>query len=81
MEQLLSLRTTVAFCNEMIDVYLARDLTKGHQHLDEAESIEVEAYELSDLMDQIFAGRIQDGKTVSGILAYYAKLREEQRTE
>lgn len=81
MEPLLSLRTTVAFCNEMIDVYLARDLTKGHQHLDEAESIEVGAYELSDLMGRIFAGKIQDGKTVSGILAYYAKMQEEQQAE
>ena len=29
MEPLLSLRTTVAFCNEMIDVYLARDRQRG----------------------------------------------------
>ena len=36
---LLSLRTTVAFCDEFIDVYLARDLVKSAQHLDEGEAI------------------------------------------
>ena len=35
-EFLLSLRTTVAFCDEHVDVYLATDLEKiGEQHLDD----------------------------------------------
>ena len=34
-EKLLSLKSTVAFCDELIDVYLATELTKGEQHLDE----------------------------------------------
>ncbi len=33
-EKMLSLKTTVAFCNEFIDVYLATDLKPGKQHLD-----------------------------------------------
>lgn len=72
---LLSLRTTVAFCDEFIDVYLAEELEPGTQHLDEAESIDVEAHELSELCDMIYAGRIQDAKTVSAILAYSNKCR------
>lgn len=67
---LLSLKTTVAFCNEFIDVYLARNLRPGEQQLDEAESIEVEYYKLEDLCDKIYSGQIQDSKTVSAILAY-----------
>ena len=43
---LLSLRTTVAFCNEMVDVYLAEDLVPGEQHLDDAEDIRLEKYTL-----------------------------------
>ena len=76
-EQLLSLKSTVAFCNELIDVYLARDLVPGKQHLDEAETIELEAYELKDLLSMIYAGQIQDGKTVAGILAYAYKYGKE----
>ena len=67
---LISLRTTVAFCDEFIDVYLARNLVKGKQHLDEAESIEVEAYDVEELCEMIYAGKLQDAKTVSAILAY-----------
>lgn len=71
MVKLLALKSTVAFCNEFIDVYLATGLVKaGEQQLDEAEAIELQAFTLEELKQQIFAGKIQDSKTVSGILAY-----------
>lgn len=73
-EFLLSLRTTVAFCDEFIDVYLARELVAGRQHLDDAEDIEVKAWKMEDLLEEIYAGRIQDSKTVSAILAYQVKV-------
>lgn len=73
LEFLLSLRTTVAFCNEMVDVYAARDLVPAKQHLDEGEFIELEAHPLQELCDMIYQGIIQDGKTVAGILAYKDK--------
>ncbi len=72
---LLSLRTTVAFCNEFIDVYLAEDLTPGKQHLDEAESIDVEAYALEELCDMIYQGKLQDSKTIAAIMAYSNKVK------
>ena len=80
MEQLLSLRTTVAFCNERIDVFLARDLVPGEQHLDEAEDISVQPWELEELVARIYRGEIQDGKTVSAILAYQVKLLREMQS-
>ncbi len=67
---LLSLKTTVAFCDEFVDVYLASNLVKTQQHLDEAEDIAVEAWDLDDLCEMIYQGRIQDAKTVAAILAY-----------
>lgn len=76
-ERLLSLKSTVAFCDESIEVYLARGLQKGKQHLDDAESIELKAWSMEDLLAEIFAGRIQDAKTVAAILAYDAKRRQE----
>jgi ADP-ribose pyrophosphatase len=67
---LISLKTTVAFCDEFIDVYLAKKLKPGKQHLDEGEFIDVKAYDIQELCDMIYAGKLQDSKTVAGILAY-----------
>ena len=72
--KLLSLRTTVAFCNEMVDVYLAEELIPGKQHLDDAEDIRVEAFELDTLKKLIYEGTIQDAKTVAAIMVYACKV-------
>lgn len=76
-ERLLSLKTTVAFCDEFIDVYLATGLHEGTQHLDEAESIDIKAWKLEELLDRIYAGQMQDSKTVSAILAHAARVYRE----
>ena len=75
-ELLNSIYTTVAFCNEKIDIYLARDLKKGIQHLDEDEVLQVEAYSLEELKQMIFECKIQDSKTICGILSYATKYAE-----
>lgn len=76
LELLNSIFTTVAFCNEKIDIYLATGLKPGRQHLDADEFLNVEAYELEELKKMIFDCRIQDSKTICGILTYAAKLSE-----
>ena len=74
LEKLLALKSTVAFCDEFIDVYLATELEKiGEQHLDEAEDIDIEAYDLKELMDMCYSGTLQDAKTVAAIMAYAAR--------
>lgn len=73
LEYLMSLNTTVAFCDEAIDIFVARNLIPSHQHLDEDEVIEVEAWELDDLMQLIYEGKLTDGKTVAAISAYAVK--------
>lgn len=75
MEFLISVNTTIAFCDEHIDIYLARDLKPSHQHLDEDEVIQVESWDLKDLEDLIFAGKITDAKTIAAITAYARKYR------
>ena len=72
-ELLNSIYTTVAFCNEKIDIYLARNLKPGHQHLDEDEYLNVEAYDLEELKQMVFDCRIQDSKTICAIMTYAAK--------
>jgi ADP-ribose pyrophosphatase len=73
LELLLSLRTTVAFCNEKIDVYVAKDLKPSKQHLDEDEYLDVVSYDLDELIRMIYDCKIQDSKTVAALLAYKDK--------
>lgn len=76
LEPLLVLRTTVAFCNERIEVFAARNLKPSRQHLDEDEFIELKACTLEELKEKIFAGEIEDAKTVAAILAYAVKYHQ-----
>lgn len=73
LEFLISIRTTVAFCNEKIDIYVAHKLIKSSQHLDEDEFIEVEAYTVEELCHMIYEGKIEDSKTICAVMAYKDK--------
>lgn len=73
LEWLLTLRTTVAFCNEKIEIYVARNLIPSRQNLDEDEFVDVKAYSVEELKERIFAGEIEDSKTIAAILAYESK--------
>lgn len=73
LEWMLTIRTTVAFCDERIEVFVARNLVPGKQHLDEDEFVDVKAYDLEELKQMIFEGKIQDAKTMAAILAYESK--------
>ena len=75
LELLISIRTTVAFCDEKIDVYLATDLQRSKQHLDEDEYLDVETYSIEELIQMVYDCKIQDSKTVAALLAYYNKYR------
>ena len=72
-ELLISIYTTVAFCNEKIDIYVARNLKPGKQHLDEDEYVQYQAYTVDELVQKIYVCEIQDSKTVAAILAYKEK--------
>ena len=61
------------FCNEKVEIFVATDLIPSEQNLDEEESIELEEYTIEELKEKIFAGEIQDSKTVAGLLAYAVK--------
>lgn len=70
---LLTLRTTMGFCNEKIEIYVARNLKVSKQHLDENEYVDVKAYTVSELKDMIYQGKIEDSKTIAAVLAYADK--------
>ncbi len=67
---LFDLYTTVAFCNEQIGIYYTTQLEKGTRHLDEGEYVNVEFHPIEELIQMIYAGKIQDAKTISALLAY-----------
>ena len=71
---LLSLYTTVAFCNEKIDIYVAHNLKKTQQHLDDDEFIDVEFYTIDELTDLVLTGKIVDAKTIAGLMSYKAAI-------
>jgi len=73
LEHLITIRTTVAFCYEKIDIYIATDLQKTAQNLDEDEFIQVKEYTVDELVTMILNGTIEDSKTISAIMCYKDK--------
>ena len=69
-EHLVDIYTTVAFCNEKIGIYCGKVKRKEEQCLDEDEFVDVKEYALEELINMIMDGKIQDSKTISGILTY-----------
>lgn len=75
LEYLMTLNTTVAFCNEAIDIFVAHNLIPSKQHLDEDEVIDVEAWELEDLEALVSEGKLTDSKTIAALAMYGRKYR------
>lgn len=73
LEHLITINTTVAFCNEKIGIFVAKELLSSRQNLDEDEFLNVERYTIEELTDMIFGGEITDAKTVAALLAYQSK--------
>lgn len=73
LEPLITVNTTVAFCNEKIGIFVAKDLVKTSQHLDPDEDIEVAAFTPQKLKQMVFAQELLDAKTVAAVLAYCLK--------
>ncbi len=70
LEYLMTINTTVALCNEAIDIFIAKNLIPSQQHLDADESIDVEIWEVKDLLELIYSGKMTDSKTIAAVLAY-----------
>jgi ADP-ribose pyrophosphatase len=58
------------FLGEWMQVYIAEGLTAGDAQPEDDEHIELFAVPLSELLRQIEAGRILDGKTIAAALLY-----------
>lgn len=59
---------TVAYCSEIIHLFLATGLHETKQHLDDGEFLDVEEIELSKAVQMVMDGEISDSKTVALVL-------------
>jgi ADP-ribose pyrophosphatase len=55
------------YSDERIHIFLARGLTPAPQRLDQDEVLEVHRLPLSQVMEMVRTGQIQDGKTIVGL--------------
>lgn len=69
------------FLGEWMQVYVAEGLTPGDAQPEDDEQIELFAVPLSELLRQIEAGRILDGKTIAATLVYDRVRKERARAE
>lgn len=65
------------FCDESIHLYLAEGLTFGACHPDEDEFLLPERIPLRELVEMALDGRLDDGKSVIGVLRAAAMLKKE----
>ncbi len=59
--------TAPGFCNEMLYMYEATDVSISQQYLDDDEEAEVIVMSLSDAWQLVVGGKIRDAKTVAGL--------------
>ncbi len=59
---------TAGYLDEVIYTYLATDLHKSEQNLDEDEFLEVDCVHIDKLVEMVMNGEIKDGKTQTAIL-------------
>jgi len=69
-KKLISFWPTPAFSNEVIHIFVAKNLTKGRTNPDEDEFVKAKAWPLEEVFSLIRRGKIKDSKTIIAILAY-----------
>ena len=75
-EKICAMYTAVGFSDEKLHLYIATELVKSKQSLDEDEYIELVTYPLEEAIKMIFTGEIKDSKTIVGLLAVKEFLRK-----
>lgn len=67
-KHLTSYTPTCGYSNEVLHVYIMRNLTPGETNLDATECVDVIEYDVEELIRMILSKEITDGKTILGIL-------------
>jgi ADP-ribose pyrophosphatase len=56
------------FLDETMEIFLARELTRGEAQPEADEVIECHLVPLTEAIDMVFSGKIHDGKAIAGVL-------------
>lgn len=67
-KHLIDIHSTPGFSNEVLHMYVAKELYEGEACADEDEFISAEKYPIKTLVDMVFKNEITDAKTIIGIL-------------
>jgi len=68
---------TPGYTNEVLHLFYASGLTKGEQHLDPGEDIDVRWIPLEKVEEMIDQGEINDAKTIIAVFKYLRNLRKQ----
>ena len=68
--------TSPGFSTELLHIYLALGLHEGKRHPDPDEFLNVEKIPLSQLVEMVMKGKIDDGKTIVAVLKAEKILRQ-----
>ena len=69
-ERLGGFYSTPGFCTEYLSLYLATDLEAGRLYAEDTAGIEVIRVPASQIPELIASGKIEDAKTIAGLLYY-----------
>lgn len=68
LEKLSEFFVSPGFCEEKMWVYLATELTEGEQALEDDEILDVVRLPITEALEMITSGEIQDAKTIVGLI-------------
>ncbi len=70
MERLGGFYSAPGFCTEYLHLYLATDLTSSQLYAEDTEIIRLERVPIDEIPELITSGRIEDAKSIAGLLTY-----------
>ncbi len=74
LEKLSEFFVSPGFCEEKMWIYLATELVQGQQRLEDDEILDVVRLPLSEALEMITSGEIQDAKTIIGLMLAAPKI-------
>jgi ADP-ribose pyrophosphatase len=66
-EHLTSFYSSIGYSEEVLHLYIAKDLLPGETDFDESEAIDIYEYSTRELLDMVMNGQIEDAKTIIAI--------------
>lgn len=69
-KKLITFNPSCAFSDEVLHIFMAKDLKEGQVHLDEDEFVNIKVIPLSKAYEMVRKGKIKDAKTIVALMYY-----------